>query len=45
MVLMVAAFGDTFSNVLRVSFLTFPLRAVMELPFLFGTISGVGKAS
>jgi len=45
MVLMVAAFEDTFLNVGGVSFLTFPLRSVMELPFLFGTISGIGKAS
>ena len=38
-------FGDTYLNVGRDSFLIFPLRLVMDLLFLFGTIRGVGKDS
>ena len=45
MVLMDAAFGDIFLNVGRVSFPSFTLKSVMELSYLFGIISGVGKAS
>ena len=44
MVLMGAVFGDTSLNVGRVSSLTFTLRQEMELLFLFGIISGMGKA-
>jgi len=43
--LMDAAFGDIFLNVGRVFFLSFTLKSMMELPYLFGIINGVGKAS
>jgi len=43
MVLMGVVFGDTYLNVGKVSFLTFPLRLAMDLLFLFGTISDVGE--
>jgi len=42
--LMVAAFADLFLNVGRDSLPTFPLMLAMARPYLFGSMSGSGRA-